>query len=479
MSDWGAARATVGAGNAALDLAMPGPGRARSATRWWPRCATGARERGRRRRQGRARSLRLARARSARSAAPRRARPPRAWSDDEIAAELRATAAASFVLARNHGSLLPLSGALAAQGRGARPERRRRAHARRRQRDRLPAPTRSRRSTACARRSRTPRSRTRPACGPHTRLPVADGQRRRRALPRRRRDRARRRAPRDRRVHVARHARSGAWRRSRSTRRCAPTVAGEHVVGCSGAGRFRLSLRRRSRSSTSELALREDADPARGAVRPAAARRAGHAGRGRDARRRAAPRGRDATMVTFQLNLRAAVRRRRRRARARGRAGARGRRRDRRRRHDAGGRERGLRPHDARRCPAARTSSSGASTRRSRAPSSSSTPARRCCCRGSTRSPRVLLCWFPGQEAGNALADVLFGAAEPGGRLPTTWPASEDGLPSVTPVDGVLPYDEGLAIGYRGPTSSRCCRSATASATRPGTTWRWTARPCG
>ena len=65
--------------------------------------------------------------------------------------------------------------------------------------------------------------------------------------------------------------------------------------------------------------------------------------------------------------------------------------------------------------------------------------------------PAVLLCWFPGQEAGNALADVLLGVAEPGGRLPTTWPASEDGLPSVTPVDGVLEYAEGLSIGYRGP----------------------------
>ena len=42
----------------------------------------------------------------------------------------------------------------------------------------------------------------------------------------------------------------------------------------------------------------------------------------------------------------------------------------------------------------------------------------------------VLLAWFPGQEFGNALADVLLGAAEPGGRLPTTWPASEDRLPS-------------------------------------------------
>jgi beta-glucosidase len=64
--------------------------------------------------------------------------------------------------------------------------------------------------------------------------------------------------------------------------------------------------------------------------------------------------------------------------------------------------------------------------------------------------PGVLLCWFPGQEAGNALADVIFGATEPGGRLPTTWPASEAGLPPVTPVDGVLEYREALKIGYRG-----------------------------
>jgi beta-glucosidase len=63
--------------------------------------------------------------------------------------------------------------------------------------------------------------------------------------------------------------------------------------------------------------------------------------------------------------------------------------------------------------------------------------------------PAVLLTWFPGQEGGNAVADVLLGAAEPGGRLPTTWPASEDGLPGTHPVDGVLEYEEGLEIGYR------------------------------
>jgi len=64
--------------------------------------------------------------------------------------------------------------------------------------------------------------------------------------------------------------------------------------------------------------------------------------------------------------------------------------------------------------------------------------------------PAILLCWFPGQEFGHALADVLVGAAEPRGRLPVTWPASPDDLPSTTPRDGVLRYDEGLFIGYRG-----------------------------
>lgn len=63
--------------------------------------------------------------------------------------------------------------------------------------------------------------------------------------------------------------------------------------------------------------------------------------------------------------------------------------------------------------------------------------------------PAVLLVWFPGQEFGNALSDVLLGAREPGGRLPVTWPRTEEGLPSTIPVDGVLDYAEGLAIGYR------------------------------
>ncbi|MGW6416260.1 beta-glucosidase [Streptomyces sp. NPDC055055] len=63
----------------------------------------------------------------------------------------------------------------------------------------------------------------------------------------------------------------------------------------------------------------------------------------------------------------------------------------------------------------------------------------------------VLLAWFPGQEAGAGLADVLFGRSEPGGRLPTTWAAALADAPvtRTRPVDGRLDYEEGLHIGHR------------------------------
>ncbi|MFJ9754706.1 beta-glucosidase H [Streptomyces sp. NPDC101149] len=62
----------------------------------------------------------------------------------------------------------------------------------------------------------------------------------------------------------------------------------------------------------------------------------------------------------------------------------------------------------------------------------------------------VLLSWFPGQEGGAALADVLTGAHEPGGRLPTTWGPLEDApVTQVVPQDGELHYTEGVFIGHR------------------------------
>ena len=85
----------------------------------------------------------------------------------------------------------------------------------------------------------------------------------------------------------------------------------------------------------------------------------------------------------------------------------------------------------------------------------------------------MLLSWFGGQEYGDAVADILLGLAEPGGRLPTTWPGEQADVPviDVTPFNGVVSYDEGIHIGYRawlkaGPSPPT--NSATVSATRPG-----------
>lgn len=62
----------------------------------------------------------------------------------------------------------------------------------------------------------------------------------------------------------------------------------------------------------------------------------------------------------------------------------------------------------------------------------------------------ILLGWFPGQEGGAALADVLTGTHEPGGRLPTTWGSLTDApVTQVVPENGELPYTEGVFIGYR------------------------------
>lgn len=71
---------------------------------------------------------------------------------------------------------------------------------------------------------------------------------------------------------------------------------------------------------------------------------------------------------------------------------------------------------------------------------------------GSVRG--VIANWYAGQEQGNAVAAMLFGDAEPGGRLPETFPASDQQGPAKTgvefPGDGVhVFYDEGLAVGYR------------------------------
>jgi beta-glucosidase len=64
----------------------------------------------------------------------------------------------------------------------------------------------------------------------------------------------------------------------------------------------------------------------------------------------------------------------------------------------------------------------------------------------------VLLTYFGGQEMGNALVDMLTGATEPGGRLPTTWADTEADVPVINcqhDENNQIFYSEGIHIGYR------------------------------
>ena len=65
----------------------------------------------------------------------------------------------------------------------------------------------------------------------------------------------------------------------------------------------------------------------------------------------------------------------------------------------------------------------------------------------------ILLPFFGGLELGPAVADVLTGIADPGGRLPTTYPKRLEDSPSwphYAPVGGRQTYGEGMHMGYRG-----------------------------
>jgi beta-glucosidase len=77
------------------------------------------------------------------------------------------------------------------------------------------------------------------------------------------------------------------------------------------------------------------------------------------------------------------------------------------------------------------------------------------------RGPAILEVWFPGQEDGNIVADLLFGLRNPAGKLPVTMPYAGKGFldalspsqfPGITGSDGrsqTVAYDERLHIGYR------------------------------
>lgn len=64
----------------------------------------------------------------------------------------------------------------------------------------------------------------------------------------------------------------------------------------------------------------------------------------------------------------------------------------------------------------------------------------------------VVQAWFPGQECGNAIADILFGDVSPSGKLPQTFPARLEDNPAYLNYpgeNGRVYYGEGLFVGYR------------------------------
>lgn len=74
------------------------------------------------------------------------------------------------------------------------------------------------------------------------------------------------------------------------------------------------------------------------------------------------------------------------------------------------------------------------------------------------RVPSILLAWYPGQEGGNAIADILFGSINPSGKLPCTfgkkltdWKAHTMGREVYpgTGNNGVVKYLDGIWVGYR------------------------------
>ena len=64
----------------------------------------------------------------------------------------------------------------------------------------------------------------------------------------------------------------------------------------------------------------------------------------------------------------------------------------------------------------------------------------------------VLQAWYPGQECGNAIADVLFGDTSPSGKLPQTLPERLEDTSAYLNFpgeNGKVYYGEGLYVGYR------------------------------
>src|SRR5262249_4639671 len=70
--------------------------------------------------------------------------------------------------------------------------------------------------------------------------------------------------------------------------------------------------------------------------------------------------------------------------------------------------------------------------------------------------PVLIHTWYPGQEGGTALAQILFGEYNPSGKLPISFesrwednPTHNSYYPTLPDAKGVT-YSEGIFVGYRG-----------------------------
>lgn len=69
--------------------------------------------------------------------------------------------------------------------------------------------------------------------------------------------------------------------------------------------------------------------------------------------------------------------------------------------------------------------------------------------------PAVLNAWYPGQNQGTAIAEILFGDTNPSGKLPLTFPVDDEQTPTATPaqfpgINATVDVSEGIFEGYRG-----------------------------
>ena len=75
------------------------------------------------------------------------------------------------------------------------------------------------------------------------------------------------------------------------------------------------------------------------------------------------------------------------------------------------------------------------------------------------RVPALVWAWYPGEEGGRAVADVLFGNVDPSGKLPVTFAKRYEDYPSAPYYNlnqnGKTPYTEGVFVGYRGFDSKK------------------------